>query len=48
MTDYKIMQEAFEAWLKSIRGAGIHALDIDPFDAFQAGWDACTEEDISK
>ena len=40
--------EAFEVWIQAQMKEGWRTKEIDPFDAFMAGWDACEEEDVSK
>ena len=40
--------EAFEVWIQAQMKEGWRTKEIDHFDAFMAGWDACEEEDVSK
>ena len=44
--------EAYKAWLTEVtasnRFKGAHFVEIDPEEAFEAGWNAAYEEDISK
>jgi hypothetical protein len=46
MSEYTLVKQKYDEWVKAQEGW--RTKEIDPFDAFTAGWDACTEEDVSK
>ena len=45
-TEYTLVKQKYDEWVEAQKGW--RTKETDPFDVFWAGWDACTEEDISK